>query len=48
MNRLQILYLSRGGPVDQQMARKWHRRFIIDVPVRDLAFWKRDDVGAFL
>ncbi|MGX9352229.1 7-cyano-7-deazaguanine synthase [Shimia sp. W99] len=36
--------VSRGGSVDQQMGRKWHRRFIVDVPVRDHGFWSRQDV----
>ncbi|KRS13558.1 hypothetical protein XM53_06690 [Roseovarius atlanticus] len=40
--------VSRGGPVDQQMGRKWHRRFIVDMPVRDRDFWARDDVTRLL
>lgn len=31
--------VSRGGLADQQMARRWHRRFDIDMTVRDLSFW---------
>ncbi len=31
--------VSRGGPADQQMGRKWHRQFNIEMPVRDLTFW---------
>lgn len=39
--------VSRGGTADQQMGRKWHRRFVVDMPVRDLAFWQDDDqIGA--
>ena len=34
--------VSRGGPVDQQMGHKWHRRFIVTMPVRDLHFWQND------
>lgn len=31
--------VRRGGTVDQQMGRKWHRRFVVEMPVRDLEFW---------
>lgn len=31
--------VSRGGDVDQQMGRNWHRRFLVTMPVRDLCFW---------
>lgn len=31
--------ISRGGSADQQMGQKWHRRFRVDIPVRDQAFW---------
>lgn len=30
---------SRGGSADQQMGRKWHRRFVVEMPVREMAFW---------
>ncbi len=36
--------VSRGGQTDQQMGRKWHRRFIVEIPVRDLVFWQTGDV----
>ena len=36
--------VSRGGPVDSQMGHKWHRRFIVTMPVRDLRFWQNDHV----
>lgn len=32
--------VSRGGPADARMGALWHRRFHVDVPVRDLAFWQ--------
>ncbi|WP_135507208.1 7-cyano-7-deazaguanine synthase [Roseovarius aestuariivivens] len=35
--------VSRGGPADQQMGAKWHRRFLVDMPVRDLFFWQQSD-----
>lgn len=31
--------ISRGGHADQQMGAKWHRRFRVEVPVRELARW---------
>ncbi|MEL6958772.1 MAG: hypothetical protein AAGL89_07475 [Pseudomonadota bacterium] len=40
--------VSRGGSADQNMGRKWHRRFIIKMPVRDYAFWSGGDVSATL
>ena len=36
--------VSRGGPVDQRMGAKWHRRFLVELPVRDLALWSNPDV----
>lgn len=36
--------VSRGGETDQQMGRKWHRRFIVEIPVRDPVFWQAGDV----
>lgn len=36
--------VSRGGLVDQNMAAKWYRRFLIDLPVRDLALWSDPEV----
>lgn len=40
--------VSRGGSADQNMGRKWHRRFIVNMPVRDHAFWSGGDVSAAL
>jgi 7-cyano-7-deazaguanine synthase in queuosine biosynthesis len=31
--------VSRGGSADRQMGAKWHRRFLVTIPVRDVAFW---------
>lgn len=36
--------VSRGGETDQQMGHKWHRRFIVEISVRDLVFWQAGDV----
>ncbi|MGB7320966.1 MAG: 7-cyano-7-deazaguanine synthase, partial [Albidovulum sp.] len=36
--------ISRGGPTDQQMAAKWHRRFVIEMSVFDLELWAKHDV----
>ncbi|PSL17907.1 queuosine biosynthesis protein QueC [Shimia abyssi] len=36
--------VSRGGPADQKMGEKWHRRFVATMPVRDLKFWQRESV----
>lgn len=36
--------ISRGGSTDQQMGRKWHRRFVVEMPVRDLDFWQSTGV----
>ena len=33
--------VSRGGPKDQQMGAKWHRRFLVEVPVRDPNRWQQ-------
>ena len=32
--------VSRGGTMDQHMGAKWHRRFRIEMPVRELALWQ--------
>lgn len=40
--------VSRGGTSDRQMGRKWHRRFVVDTPVRDTAFWMSGDVSEVL
>lgn len=40
--------IRRGGSADQQMGAKWHRRFVVEMPVRDQTFWVRDDVRAAL
>lgn len=34
--------VSRGGANDQKMGENWHRRFIVDMPVRDREFWDED------
>ncbi len=31
--------VSRGGLTDQKMGAKWHRRFRVSLPVRNLALW---------
>jgi hypothetical protein len=31
--------ISRGGLTDQQMGAKWHRRFVIEMPVFDFDIW---------
>ena len=31
--------ISRGGLRDRNMAAKWYRKFLIDLPVRELALW---------
>ena len=36
--------VSRGGLADQQMGAKWHRRFLVEVPVRVLAHWSDPDL----
>jgi 7-cyano-7-deazaguanine synthase in queuosine biosynthesis len=38
--------VSRGGPADQKMGEKWHRRFVVEMPVRDVTFWQSGDVIA--
>ncbi len=40
--------VSRGGSTDQKMGAKWHRRFRVEIPVRDLAFWVSNDVAETL
>ncbi|WP_420857880.1 7-cyano-7-deazaguanine synthase [Marivivens marinus] len=32
--------ISRGGTADQHMGTQWHRRFEVEMPVRDNAFWQ--------
>ncbi|MCA1789836.1 MAG: 7-cyano-7-deazaguanine synthase [Thioalkalivibrio sp.] len=36
--------VSRGGPADSRMGALWHRRFLVEIPVRDLAFWQDAEV----
>ncbi len=36
--------VSRGGPTLQQMGQKWHRRFAVEMPVRECDFWQQVDV----
>ncbi|WP_288901517.1 7-cyano-7-deazaguanine synthase [uncultured Sneathiella sp.] len=36
--------ISRGGLRDQGMGTKWHRRFLVTIPVRDLSLWDRLEV----
>lgn len=36
--------VSRGGTALSQMGKKWHRRFVIDMPIRDLDFWTQSEV----
>ena len=31
--------ISRGGLMDHQLGAKWHRRFLVSLPVRNLALW---------
>jgi hypothetical protein len=31
--------ISRGGLTDQQMGAKWHRRFVVEMPVFDFDIW---------
>lgn len=40
--------VRRGGSADQQMGNKWHRSFIVEMPVRDSAFWAQDEVSRSL
>lgn len=40
--------VSRGGPADQKMGEKWHRRFLVEMPVRDAAFWQVPEVESAL
>lgn len=40
--------LKRGGPTRPGMGKDWRRNFDFDIPVRNLAFWERDDVGQAL
>lgn len=32
--------VSRGGTADQRMGEKWHRQFLVEMPVRDAQFWQ--------
>ncbi|MEH6527398.1 MAG: 7-cyano-7-deazaguanine synthase [Sneathiella sp.] len=36
--------ISRGGLMDQKMGAKWHRKFKVCVPVRDIGLWSRAEV----
>ncbi len=36
--------VSRGGPADQKMGEKWHRWFVVIMPVRDPEFWRQASV----
>lgn len=36
--------VSRGGLTDRQMGAKWHRRFVVEVPVLDFALWTKPEV----
>ncbi len=36
--------VSRGGSADQKMGKKWHRRFLVEMPVRDPGFWYQESV----
>ena len=36
--------ISRGGPADQNMGAKWHRRFLVELPVRDPKRWCQPDL----
>lgn len=40
--------VSRGGSTDARMGALWHRRFDVEVPVRDLAFWRDETVATAL
>lgn len=40
--------VSRGGTTLQQMGRKWHRSFTVEMAVRDPDFWRRSEVGQTL
>lgn len=37
--------VSRGGSADQKMGVKWHRQFVVEMPVRDCAFWECSNVA---
>jgi 7-cyano-7-deazaguanine synthase in queuosine biosynthesis len=36
--------VSRGGPADVRLGARWHRRFRVEMPVRDHAFWQDAEV----
>lgn len=36
--------ISRGGTTDSQMGKKWHRQFQVELPVRELAFWRDEHI----
>lgn len=36
--------VSRGGNIDQKMGARWHRRFTVEMSVRCLELWTREDV----
>ncbi|MCP4184313.1 MAG: hypothetical protein GY761_13525, partial [Hyphomicrobiales bacterium] len=37
--------VSRGGSVGQKMGAKWHRTFYVEVPVRCIDIWSREDIN---
>ncbi len=37
--------VGRGGPADARMGALRHRRFVVEMPVRDLPFWQDAEVG---
>ncbi len=37
--------VSRGGPALHHMGKRWHRRFVVEMPVRDLPHWQGAGVG---
>ena len=36
--------VPRGGPTDPDLAEAWYRRFVLEVPVRNLALWTDPEV----
>ncbi|UUV05883.1 7-cyano-7-deazaguanine synthase [Ruegeria sp. YS9] len=40
--------VSRGGPALHHMGKRWHRRFVVEMPVRDLPHWQGAGVGQAL
>ncbi len=37
--------VPRGGPTDPRLAEAWYRRFVLEVPVRNLALWTDPEVS---